>query len=69
MNYIRKNTKAILDTAQFYHLMKKEDIEILINNVLKNIELTFSVETDFIELIKLVDKSLWFDEWNFLFNL
>jgi hypothetical protein len=27
---------------------------------------TFNITTEFIELIEQVDKSLWFDEWDFL---
>ena len=46
--------------------MSKDDVEILINKVLQTFSLSFSIEADFIELIKIMNKSLWFNEWDFL---
>ena len=66
--YIQEYHKSVLETNQHYQLMKKEDVEIIINNVFKDVDLSFSVETDFFDLIKIIDKSVWFDEWNFLLN-
>ncbi len=67
--YIQKYHKSVLETNQHYQLMKKEDVEVIINNIVKDVDLSFSVETDFFDLIKIIDTPLWFDEWNFLLNL
>ena len=69
MTYIRQNNRTIIETGQYYQLMKKDDVELLINNVLNDFALSFSIETNFIELIKLVNQSFWFTEWDFLIDM
>jgi len=69
MNYIKQNNNEIIESGKYYKLISKNDLEILINKVLNKYSLSFSSEIDFVELIKLVDKSLWFDEWDFLLNI
>ncbi len=66
MTYIRQNNLTILKSGEYYKLMSKDDIGIIINKVLQSYKVSFSVEENFIDLIKLVNKSLWFNEWNFL---
>jgi len=66
MTYIRHNNNNILATGELYKLMNKDDIGILINKVILPYNISFSMEIDFVDLIKLVDKTLWFDDWNFL---
>jgi hypothetical protein len=46
--------------------MTKEDVETVISYTLQPHGVTFNITTEFIELIEQVDKSLWFDEWDFL---
>jgi len=69
MTHIRQNNQTILNSGDYYKLMTKDDIEIVINKVLQTYNLSFSVEENFIDLIKLVTKSLWFNEWNFLLKI
>ena len=66
MSYIRQNNQSILKSGEYYKIMSKDDVEILINKVLQTFSLSFSIEADFIELIKIMNKSLWFNEWDFL---
>jgi hypothetical protein len=49
--------------------MDKEDVEAVINEALTLTGLTFSIETNFIELIHLVDKSTWMSAWDFLLTI
>jgi energy-coupling factor transporter ATP-binding protein EcfA2 len=58
-----------LDSRDYFKLMTKDDVGLVIDKVVHPHDLSFSVETDFVELIKLVNKSLWFDEWNFINSL
>jgi len=69
MNYIRKNNESILDAGEFYKLMNKNDVELLILNVLRPYGLSFSIKDNFIEFFRFVDKNLWFSEWDFLMKI
>ncbi len=66
---VRTAAKDIFATGDIYKLMKKDDVGFVINKVTSMYSLTFSIETDFIELIKLVDKGLWFNEWDVIIDL
>lgn len=66
MKYIENYTNETIDKKEFYKLMDKNDIENVIKQSIDNENFNFSIETDFIELIKLVDKSTWISEWDFL---
>ena len=66
---VRQNPENILVAGDLSKLMNKDDTGFVINKVVSKYGLSFSIETDFIELVKLVDKSLWFDEWNFINSL
>jgi hypothetical protein len=46
--------------------MNKDDVQTIVNLVIAPTGIVFSVETDFIELMYVVDKSVWFDAWDFL---
>lgn len=66
MKYIENYIKESIDKKEFYKLMNKKEIENVIKQTVDNEDFNFSIETDFIELIKLVDKSTWISEWDFL---
>ncbi|MCE7923468.1 MAG: hypothetical protein DYG98_10450 [Haliscomenobacteraceae bacterium CHB4] len=66
---VRSYQKECLDTNAYFKLMTKDDVGLILNKVVAPFNLTFSVETDFIEIIKLVNKSLWLNEWDFLTQL
>jgi len=66
MSYIRQNNQSILQSGEYYKVMSKDHVELLINKVLFTYSISFTIEANFIELIKLVSKQLWFNEWNFL---
>ena len=66
---VRQNPENILVAGDLSKLMNRDDTGFVINKVVSKYGLSFSIETDFIELIKLVDKSLWYDEWNFINSL
>jgi AAA15 family ATPase/GTPase len=66
MTYIRQNNNQILAFGELHKLMNKDDFSILINKSILAYDISFSIEADFVDLIKLVNKAFWFDDWNFL---
>lgn len=66
---VRSHLKQVLLEGAYYKLMDKEDVEVVINEALMHVGLTFSIETNFIELIHLVDKSTWMSAWDFLLTI
>lgn len=66
VKYVNSYIKETLDKKEFYKLMDKNDIENIIKQSVDTEDFNFSIETDFIELIKLVNKSTWISEWDFL---
>lgn len=69
MTYIRNYFSSSITTGEYFKLMDKKDVENVILPVVEPYGINFSIETDFIELIKLVDKSTWITEWDFLNKL
>lgn len=69
MTYIKNYFDLSIASGEFYKLMDKYDVENIIKKIVEPYEINFSIETDFIELIKLVDKSTWISEWDFLTKL
>lgn len=63
---VRAHIQLIIDTNAYHKLMRKEDVEIIINQAISATGLVFNIETDFIGLIAHVDKSTWFPAWDFL---
>jgi len=66
MLYIQNYLNTCIQNKEYYKLMNKDDLESVIQKVVEQFDINFSVETDFIELIKLVDHSTWLREWDFL---
>lgn len=64
--YVSNYYSESITKKEFYKLMNKQDVENIIKLTIDKYNVNFSVETDFIEIIKLVDKSLWISEWDFL---
>ncbi|ANV88931.1 hypothetical protein AWQ22_15035 (plasmid) [Picosynechococcus sp. PCC 7117] len=65
----RNYFNRILTTQEFYKYAKKDDVQAIINQVISAQNIQFDIEQDFIALLSLVDRSTWFDEWNFLTHL
>jgi predicted ATP-dependent endonuclease of OLD family len=65
-DHIQKYFADSLAKKEFYKLMDKRDVETIIKLTIEKYGNNFSIETDFIEMIKLVDKSTWIAEWDFL---
>ncbi len=65
----RNHIQECLDSEDFYKLMKKEDVEAVINKAIESYDIEFNIENDFITLIQKVDKSTWLDEWDFLLRI
>ncbi len=66
VRYVRNYFDATLENQAYYKVMDKYDTENVIKQTTDKHGINFSIETDFIELIKLVDKSTWISEWDFL---
>ncbi len=65
-NLVRRNLQDTLETANYYWLMRKSDVEAVIHAIAQPYGVSFACETDFIELIKAVNKGTWMNQWNFL---
>jgi hypothetical protein len=63
---VRQHVNNCFTNKYLFKLMTKDDVETVISATLQPHGISFDVKTEFIELIEQVDKSLWFDEWNFL---
>lgn len=61
--------KDVLNKGEYYKLMKKDDVQFVLNDTLSLHGVVFNIEDDFYELIKCVDKSTWFSEWDYLKNI
>lgn len=59
----------VIAKEHYYKLMKKEDVQLVINATILNLNTSIDIETDFYEIIKISDKSTWFAEWDFLKNI
>ena len=66
VRYVRNYFDEVLHRQEYFKLMDKYDVETVIKQTIDQYNLNFSIESDFIELIKLVDKSTWIAEWDFL---
>ena len=65
----RNYFNRILNTRDFYKYAKKDDVQAIINQVISPHNIAFNIEQDFIALLKCVDRSTWFEEWDFLTRL
>ena len=65
----RNYFKQILNTRDFYKYAKKDDVQAIINQVISPHNIAFNIEQDFIALLECVDRSTWFEEWDFLTRL
>ena len=62
----REYLTSIKNNQEFEKIANKSEVGKIINSVIYKYSLDFDIEQDFIELIKLVDKSTWFSAWDFL---
>lgn len=46
--------------------MRKEDVQLIVNEGITKTGIVFDIEADFIELLYGVDKSTWISAWDFL---
>lgn len=59
---------SAIDSGKYFKLLTKTDVQDVINSALKTmgIQFVFDIEYMFYDLITLIDKSVWFDEWDYL---
>ncbi len=60
---------STLNKDNIHQLADKKDVEFLLNRIVAPYNILFSIETDFPKLLNEVNKSMWFDEWDFLLKL
>ena len=65
----RRYLITINDNREFYKMANKNDVQAIINQVTKPHNIEFNIEQDFISLLNLVDRSTWFNQWDFLTKL
>lgn len=65
-HYLPNYFNDTISKQEYFKLMDKTDIEFVIKQTIDKYGINFSIESDFIEIIKLVDKSTWITEWDFL---
>ncbi|TRU22460.1 MAG: hypothetical protein EWV81_18050 [Microcystis aeruginosa Ma_SC_T_19800800_S464] len=65
----RRYLTTINDNREFYKMADKDDVQAIINQVTKPYNIEFNIKQDFISLLNLVDRSTWFNEWDFLTKL
>lgn len=58
-----------ISNQEFFKITRKQEVTKIINEVLQPYDITFDLEEDFIDLLQMVDKSTWFDAWDFLLEL
>lgn len=58
-----------LESGAFFKLTRKEDVKQILDESLQAYHISFNIERDFLDLLKAVDRSVWFDEWDFLRQL
>ncbi len=66
---VKTNLESTLKSNNYYWLMRKDEVELVINHIAQKYGLNFTCETDFIEIIKAVTKSTWMNQWDFLNQL
>lgn len=67
--YYQKHLEDSIVRYDFHKLMNKWDVEQVINNALVTYNHHFDIEKDFILLLAGVDRSTWFEAWDFLIDL
>ena len=66
VSYVRNYFDDTVKKQEYFKVMDKNDVENVIKQTVDKHGINFSIESDFIEIIKLVDKSTWIAEWDFL---
>ena len=66
VSYVRNYFDETIAKEEYHKIMDKYDVENVVKQTIDKHGVNFSIESDFIELIKLVDKSTWISEWDFL---
>jgi AAA15 family ATPase/GTPase len=66
---VRSNLKRTIQTNNYYWLMRKDEVTLVLDLVAQEYGLNFTCESNFIEIIKAVTKSTWMSQWNFLSQL
>jgi predicted ATP-dependent endonuclease of OLD family len=67
--FYRDYLKKAINNQEFFKITRKQEVENIINEVLQPYGITFDLEKDFINLLQMVDKSTWFEAWDFLLRL
>ena len=61
--------RTVCNAKDIHKLAKKDLIQSIMTEILSPFNLTFDVESDFINLLNCIDKSTWQDNWDFLLHL
>jgi len=56
----------VIEKEEYFKLANKSDVENIINSSIKEYHHSINIETDFYEMIRLIDKSTWYKEWDYL---
>jgi len=65
----RRYLITINNNREFYKMANKNDVQAIINQVISPHNIEFDIKQDFISLLNLVDRSTWFNQWDFLTKL
>jgi hypothetical protein len=67
--FYRDYLKKAINNQEFFKITRKPEVSKIINEALQPYDITFDLEEDFMDLLQMVDKSTWFDAWDFLLGL
>lgn len=67
--FYRDYLKKAINNQEFFKITRKPEVTKIINEALQSYDITFDLEEDFMDLLQMVDKSTWFDAWDFLLGL
>lgn len=65
----RNHLTQINNSHQFYKCASKDDVQTSVNLTVNHSHFDFRIEQDFLKLLNCVERSTWFDEWDFLTRL
>ena len=67
--FYRDYLKKGINNQEFFKITRKPEVSKIINESLQPYDITFDLEEDFMDLLQMIDKSTWFDAWDFLLGL
>ena len=67
--FYRDYIKKAINNQEFFKITRKPEVSKIINEALQPYDITFDLEEDFMGLLQMLDRSTWFDAWDFLLGL